>query len=311
MYSKVNCQNIQIGGAGSLRDKWFSEKEVPGKRFRKIKHSFFIKKLIYKGKTPFQKVLIFDNPVYGRVFCLDDIVQLSQSDEFIYHEMMTHPVLFSHPNPENILIIGGGDGGVLREILKHPVKKVGLAEIDKKIIEISKKYLKFVCQNSFSDKRVEILNLAGEKLIKTHKGAFDIILIDCTNPEPEGFSVPLYSATFYQNIFNALRRDGMVITLGASFLDFNFINTIYKRLGRFFPSVAIYRFCMPSYHCGEYSFIAASKKINLHKIDFRKIKERIRLGKYKFRHYSPEIHRSSTILPPVYQETLLQHGKRK
>ena len=117
--------------------KWFCEEVVPGKRLGKIKHCFSIDRLIFKGKSLHQEILVFDNAVYGRIFVLDGIVQLSEKDEYIYHEMLVHPILFSHPNPKRILIVGGGDGGALREVLKHRVKEVWLVDIDKKVIEIS------------------------------------------------------------------------------------------------------------------------------------------------------------------------------
>lgn len=283
---------------------WFCEKEVPGKRLGKIKHSFSIDKLIFEGKTSFQKVLIFDNKLYGRIFCLDNVIQFSQVDEFIYHEMISHPVLFSHPNPRKILIIGGGDGGVLREVLKHPVKKVDLVEMDEGIIKVSKKYLRFVCEDSFSDKRVKIHNLPGEAFVKEKKSFYDLIIIDCTNLESKGLSFPLYSVRFYKEAFSALKKDGIIIILGASFLDFeNIIKKILKKLKKVFLSVAIYKFSMPSYHCGEYSFIAGSKKINLKKVDFKKIKTRLNkiFKKHKFRYYSPEVHRASMVLPKIWQ----------
>lgn len=285
------------------KKKWFCEGGVPGKRFGKVNNCFFIDKLIFQGKTNFQKVLIFNNSIYGKIFCLDDIVELSEKDEFIYHEMISHPILFSHPNPKNILIIGGGDGGALREVLKHPVKKVDLVEIDKKIIDISKKYLRFVCHDSFSDKRVKIFNLPGEKFIGKYKNFYDIVIIDCTNFSQEGLSSPLYLVRFYKDVFTALKKDGIIITLGASFLDFeNFIKGISKKLKKVFSSVAIFRFCMPSYHCGEYSFIGASKKINLANVNFNKIEKRFKKlqKKHKLKYYSPEIHQASMILPEIW-----------
>ena len=284
--------------------KWFCEKTVPGKRSGRVKHSFLIDKLVFKGKTSFQEALVFDNSLYGRIFCLDGIVELSEKDEFIYHEMISHPVLFSHPNPENILIIGGGDGGTLREVLKHPVKKIDLVEMDERVIEISKKYLKFVCKDSFSDKRVKIHNAAGEEFIKDCKNSYDVIIVDCTNPEPEGFSFPLYSVEFYKQVSSALKKDGIMITLGASFLDFeNIVKKTFKEMEKVFPFVSIYKYCMPSYHCGEYSFIAGSKKIDLEKIDFGEIGIKFKKISKKgdFKYYSPKIHESSMILPGVWQ----------
>lgn len=283
--------------------KWFCEKLVPGKRADNIRHCFLIKKLIFQKKTKFQKVLIFENPIYGRVFCLDDIVQLTKKDEFIYSEMMAHPVLFSHKKPERILIIGGGDGGVLREVLKHPVKKVNLVEIDKEIIEISKKYLKFCSEKAFLDKRVKIYNLPGEEFVKnSSKDFYDVILVDCTNFSKE-ISFPLFGIKFYKDCFSILKSDGILITLGASFLDLKFIKEILRRIKRSFPFWTIYRFCMPSYHCGEYCFIGGSKKVNLKEIDYKKIEKRFKMlqKRHKFKYYSPKIHFTSQVLPKVWQ----------
>lgn len=286
----------------TFNQKWFCEDSVPGKRFNKVKHCFFIERLVFKGKTKFQKVLIFDHSVYGRVFCLDNIVQFSKSDEFVYHEMITHPVLFSHKKLENILIIGGGDGGALREALKHPIKKVDLVERDKEIIDIAKKYLKFICKNAFSDKRVNIYNLSGEKFIEYKKDIYDVVIVDSTNFFSEKNSLSfysLYSSSFYKKIYTLLGKDGILITLGASFLDKVFIKKILNNIKKTFKNTAIYRFSMPSYHCGEYCFLAGSKKINLNNPNFSKIKDKIQKleKKTKFKYYSLEIHRASLILP--------------
>ncbi len=285
--------------------KWFWEKEIPGKRTGNVKHGFLIKKLIFQGKTKFQKVLIFDNPLYGRVFCVDDIVQFSESDEFIYHEMISHPILFSHPQPENILIIGGGDGGALREVIKHPVKKIDLVEIDKEIIEISKKYLGFVSQGSFSDKRVKIHYLPGEEFVKKCKDFYDVVIVDCTNFSFEkNISSSLFSVRFYQNVKKILKKEGMIISLGASFLDFeNFIKKIFKRIKKVFPYVTLFKFCISSYHCGEYCFIAGSKKIDLRKVDFKKIEKRYEKikKKHKFQYYCPKIHFACQVLPKIWE----------
>lgn len=284
--------------------KWFCEKVALGKRAGKIKHCFLIDKLVFKGKTRFQEALIFDNSVYGRILCLDEIIQFSKSDEFIYHEMIVHPAMFSHPKPENILIIGGGDGGALREVLKHSVKKVGLVEMDKSIIEISKKYLKFICKNSFSDKRVKIHHTMGEKFIRDYIDHYDLVIIDCTNPALENISSLLYSTEFYNQVSRALKKHGIIIALGASFLDFkSFIKADFRKLKKVFPFASIYRFTMPSYHCGEYSFIAGSKTIDLEKIDFKKIEQRFKklTKKNKLKYYSPKMHKASMIIPKIWK----------
>ena len=284
------------------KDKWFCEISVPGKRAGAVKHCFLIENLVFKGRSPWQKFLIFDNPLYGRIFVLDEFVQLSEKDESIYHEMIVHPILFSHPNPQNVLVIGGGDGGVLKEVLKHPINKIDLVELDEKVIDISKKYLPFLgAKKSFSNEKVRIFIEKGEEFIKgCKKNLYDIIIIDCTNTSKDSFSNVLYSTGFYKKIFNLLTSEGIMITLGASFLDFQeIISSILKRILSVFPNVNLFKFTMPSYHCGEYCFFAASKRKNLAKIDFREIKARIKLGRYKFKYYSPEIHQASMILPEI------------
>ncbi len=288
--------------------KWFCEETVPGKRFGKIRHCFLIDKLIFKGKSRYQEILIFDNSIYGKVFVLDGIVQLSEKDEYIYHEMITHPILFSHQNPQRILIIGGGDGGVLRETLKHPVKEIYLVDIDKKVIEVSKKYLPFVSRGSFQDKRAKIFIGDGMDFVKkyplsTHsKDLFDIIIIDSN--DPMGPSLPLFSEKFYKDVFSALKKDGSMICQVGSFLDFNnLIKTIFKRIKKSFPHVQTYRLTMPSYHCGEYCFIGASKKKKLEKVDLKKIRKRFeKINKeHLFKYYSPETHQASMVLPEIWQ----------
>lgn len=287
------------------KKKWFYESRIPGKRFGKIKHCFLVDKLIFQGKSPYQDVLIFDNSIYGRILILDGIVQLSEKDECIYHEMMVHPVLFSHPKPENILIIGGGDGGVLREVLKHPIKKVDLIELDQEVIKFSQKYLPFMeAKKSFSNQKVKTYIEKGEDFIKKNKGSYDIVIVDCTNPSPGSFSEPLYSLEFYTRIFSLLTPQGIIMILGASFLDLEgMIKPIFKRILKVFPKAYLFRFTMPSYHCGEYCFIAASQGVDFKKVDFRKIEKRFKKLKknHKFKYYSPEVHRASMVLPKIWQ----------
>ena len=286
-------------------NKWFCETFVPGKREKgKVKHSFFIDKLVYRGRTPFQKVLIFDNPLYGRMLCLDGIVQFSQKDEFIYHETMVHSLLFSHPLPKDILIIGGGDGGCLREALRHPVRKIDLVDIDKKIISLAKKHLGFVCQDSFSDKRVNVYNQPGGRFIrKAENNSYDIVIVDSTNFSRGGTSSSLYSLNFYRKVFDILRKKGMIITLGASFLDFNIIKTIFRRLKGVFPYVSIVRFTMPSYNCGEYAFLSASKEIDPEEVKKKTLEMRFDKFKEKkaLRYWSPAIHKAGFVLPKIWK----------
>lgn len=281
------------------KDYWFTEKPLPGTKFDgyfKIK----VKKKIASFKTPFQRGEVLDTFGYGRVLVLDGIIQLSEKDEFIYHEMIAHLPLFYHSNPEKILIIGGGDGGVLKEVLKHPLKEAYLVEIDKKVIEISKKYLPFVSKKAFDDKRAKIFIEDGLKFVKKYKNFFDVIIVDCT--DPGGPSLSLFSRKFYQDIFSALKKNGIMITQSGTFYYQSFhIKKIFKTLKKIFPFVKIHRAAIPCFEEAEFSFILASKKINLNKRDFLKIKSRFKKIKLRTEYYSPEIHLASGILPKIYE----------
>lgn len=284
------------------KDYWFIEKSLPGVRLDS-RIDIKVKKRVAAFRTPFQKGEILDTPGYGRILVLDGIIQLAEKDEFIYHEMMAHLPLFFHPNPRKVLIIGGGDGGVLREVLKHPVKEVNLVEIDEKVIEISKKYLPFVSKGGFRDKRVKILIEDGVKFVKNHyPNFFDIAIIDST--DPDRFSLPLFSRKFYQNVFNLLTEQGIIITQSGTFWgQFFQVKRVFRNLKKVFPFVKVYRASIPAYQEVEYSFSLGSK-INLEKADFKRIKERYKnlaKGKNKTKYYSPEIHLASGILPKIYQ----------
>jgi spermidine synthase len=284
------------------KKRWFCEEAVPGKRFGKIKHCFSIDKLVFKGKTPHQRVFIFDNAIYGRIAVLDGIVQFSQKDEFIYHETIVHPILFSHPNPQKILIIGGGDGGVLREVVKHPVKEVYLVDIDKKAVEIFKKYTPFVARDAFGDPRLKMFFEDGRKFIKRFRNFFDVVIVDSN--DPVGSSLPLFSEGFYKDLARVLKRRGMMISLIGSFLDFEtLIKKTVKKIKHIFPKVQLYRMVVPSYHCGDFCFIGASKEKDLAKISLKNIKKRLRKVKKKnnFKYYSPKMHLVFMTFPEILE----------
>jgi len=253
-----------------------------------------LEKEIYSGKSKFQKINIFETEEFGRVLVLDGLVQLSTKHEFIYHEMLTHPALFYHPNPKKILIIGGGDGGVLREVVRHPVESIFLVEIDKKIVEVSKKYLPSLSNSSFRDKRLRIFIEDGLKFIKRYKNYFDVIIVDST--DPIGPSFPLFQTRFYRDIARALRGNGILAAQTAYFLE-RFAKKARKRIKKVFPYFKIHKAFVGCFPFDEHTFSFGSKTINFDKINFKKIKERYKKIKIKTKYYSPEIHLASAVFP--------------
>ncbi len=251
-------------------------------------------KEIYSGKSQFQKIEIFDTKEFGKILALDGLVQLSTKHEFIYHEMLTHPAFFYHPKPEKILIIGGGDGGVLREVVKHPVKEIFLVDIDKKVIEISKKYLPSLSNGAFNDRRLKIFNEDGVNFVKNYENYFDIIIDDLT--DPTGPSLALWQTRFYKDIFRALKGNGVAV-FQTAYLKEKFAKKARKKIKKVFPFFKIHKAHVGCFPFDEHTFSFGSKKINFNKASFKKIKEKFRKLNLKTKYYSPEIHFASTILP--------------
>jgi len=286
----------------SGRSRWFSEAAIPLRHPGTIQLSLLIERLVHRERSPYQDILIFDHAVFGRVLVLDGIVQLTQADEFIYHEMLVHPVFFSHPDPREILIIGSGDGGALREVLRHPVRLASLVDIDRRVIELSQEHLGFASAGAFRSRKAQVIIQDGREFIRNYTGRFDVVLVDST--DPVGASTPLYTEAFYRDVFRALKAEGMMVAQVGTFLDFtDLIRTTYRRLERLFPSVQTYRFSIPSYLCGDYCFIAASKARNLAAPDFKSIRRRFAVldRKRRFRYYSPDMHRAACTLPRVWR----------
>jgi len=284
------------------KSQWFFEEIVPG-ILDTLRPGIRIKKKVFSGKSSFQKLEVYDTFPFGRMLVLDGIIQLSKCDEFIYHEMLTHPAMFYHPNPKKILIIGGGDGGVLREVLRHPIEEVYLVDIDKKVLEISQKYLPFVSKGAFRDKRAKIFVEDGIKFVKNYKNFFDVVIIDST--DPLGPSLGLFSKNFYQNVFKALTKNGVLsIQSGCLFEQFFHLKKILKKIKEIFPFVKIHKACVPCFQCStEYSFTIAGK-FNLARVTFEDIEKRFKKLKLNLKYYNPEIHFSSTILPKYLKEKL-------
>ena len=286
------------------KNQWFFERTVSG-ILDAIKPGIKIKKKFFSGKSSYQKIEVIDTFAFGRILVLDGIIQLSRIDEFIYHEMLTHPAMFYHPKPKKILIIGGGDGGALREVLRHPAKEVYLVDIDKKIIEISEKYLPFVSKGAFKDKRAKILIEDGIKFVKKYKDFFDVIIIDST--DPIGPSLGLFSEKFYQDIFKALSKNGILsVQSGCFFEQFSYLRNIYKKLKKIFPSVKIHKACVPCVQCSnEYSFTVASK-FNFKKTTLKNIEKKYKKLNLDLKYYNPKIHFASAVLPQYLKTEINQ-----
>ncbi|MFH1459717.1 MAG: polyamine aminopropyltransferase [Candidatus Omnitrophota bacterium] len=278
---------------------WFQEELYSDLKVR------FKGDLMYKDKSPFQDLRIYETKRYGRMLLLDGIVQTTQKDEFIYHEMLTHPFALSHPNPKKALVIGAGDGGVLRELLKHKeIKKITLVEIDKAVIDFSKKYFYSICRKSFQDKRVEIIIDDGAKHVAQTNEKYDIVIVDST--DPMGVAKVLFSPQFYRNIFNVLNKDGVLVRqTGSSFLQPHEIRDNYKILKKIFPEVLPMLAAIPTYVGGFFTFLVALKGKSPLDISYKKLNSEYKKLKLKIKYYNPEIHFAAFAVPNYIQEKLV------
>jgi spermidine synthase len=256
-----------------------------------------VAKTLHYEETPYQKLAVVDTHQFGRMLLLDSVIQTTIADEFIYHELITHVGLNTLPNPRRVLVIGGGDGGSIREIIKHKsVEKATLVEIDGKVIEAAKKYLPEI-SCALDDPRVEVLVADGIKHVKEHKNTYDMIVVDST--DPIGPAEGLFGAAFYNDVHDALTEEGIFVAQTESpFFNRDIIPRIFKDVSGIFPLARLFLGNVPTYPGGLWSFTMGSKKHDPLKVDTGKLPD------LNTRYYSPEMHRACLTLPPFVQELL-------
>lgn len=278
-------------------NSWFTEMQTPD-----LALSCRTKQLLHYEKTPFQELAVYDTVQFGRMLVLDDVIQTTVADEFVYHEMITHIGLNTHPRPRRVLVIGGGDGGSVREILKHrSVEKVTLVEIDGRVIEAARRFLpETSC--GFADPRVEIVVDDGIKHVREHQATYEVIVIDA--PDPVGPAVGLFSSSFYRDVFGALTEDGLCLAQTESpFFNRELIARVFRDVAGIFPVTRLYLACVPTYPGGLWSFTIGSKEYDPIRVDVEKLPD---LGT---RYYSPAVHKSAFVLPPFVAELI--KGERR
>jgi spermidine synthase len=262
-----------------------------------VEYCYDVEEILYKGKSKFQEIKVIRNPYYGKMLILDDVVQITERDEFFYHEMLTHVVMHANPHPKKIIVIGGGDGGVVREVLKHKtVEKVYFVEIDEEVINVSKRFFPNV-SSGIDDPRVEIKIMDGAEFITKRKNSdIDAVIIDST--DIIGFARSLFTTDFFTSVKNCLTNEGMFVTHTES-LHFHkdMVIEIQEVLKRVFPVVDLYTAPIATYPGNWWAFAVASKGLSP--------RERRCNPKIKTKYYSDEIHKQS-FMPKGMYEKLMQ-----
>ena len=275
-------------------------------------HLFQVRKIITSQKTKFQRVDIVDLFKYGRTLFLDEKLQVSEKDEFLYHEAISHPALTTHVNPQQVLIIGGADGGTAHQVLKHKsIKELFLVDIDGQLIKICQKFLPEIHRNIFKNKKLRVFASDGRKFLSETKEKFDVIISDLPAPLVKPPSYLLFTKQFYKIVCDKLAKDGLFSLQADNFnhLDNETFTAIHKTLREIFPIVKAARIFIPSYD-DTWGFIIASKKYDPQKILPSEIAKRMKNRKVNgLKFYDSEIHRSLFVLPKDLQR-LIQQQKR-
>ncbi|MGE5422974.1 MAG: polyamine aminopropyltransferase, partial [Ignavibacteriales bacterium] len=205
--------------------------------------------VLLEEKTPYQKISVVDTVDFGRALVLDGMVQTTDRDEFIYHEMIAHVPMMAHPDPHKVLVIGGGDGGVVREVLKHStVRHIDLVEIDQRVVEVSRQYFPAIALG-LDDPRSHLHFTDGVQFVKDAASDYDVVIVDSS--DPIGPAVQLFNEDFYKNVYKILREDGIMTAQAESptFFQASF-QAVNRNMRRVFPISGVYLACVPTYVSG-------------------------------------------------------------
>ncbi|CAG4966856.1 unnamed protein product [Colias eurytheme] len=284
----------------TLKKNWFTEvcEMWPGGTF-----SFEVKEVLHKEKSKYQDILVLDTTSFGKVLVLDGIIQCTQKDEFSYQEMISFLPLCCHKNPEKVLIVGGGDGGVARDVAKHPkVKEIVQVEIDEKVIEVSKKYLPFMAVG-FESEKLKLHVGDGFEFMKNHSQEFDVIITDSS--DPVGPAVSLFQENYFALMKSALKPNGIVCSQAGTFwYSMDLVSSTLNICKNQFPKSAYAWTSVPTYPSGQIGFVIGSLdpdvQFDTPAITFSRQEEL----SMNLRYYNSDIHKAAFVLPTFVKNQL-------
>lgn len=277
---------------------WYTEEWTENVRF-----SIKVNKHLFEGKSQFQRIDVFESDEFGKFLTIDGLMMVTDKDEFIYHEMITHVPMSTNLNIKKVLVIGGGDGGTVRELSRYPqIEKIDMVEIDKMVVDVSKEYMD-ICSCKLDDERVNLYFEDGVNFVKCASDkSYDLIIVDSTDPIGPGEG--LFSTDFYRDCHRILSDDGILVNQSESpYFDFNAreMKRANKKLKEIFPISEVYQAHIPTYPSGHWLFGFASKKFSPIKNQDRDGWEKLNL---KTKYYNSNIHLGSFMLPQYVKEML-------
>ena len=282
-----------------MSKRWIDETLYPhwGQRLR-------VDKILFEDKTEHQHLVIFENASHGRVMVLDGAVQVTLADEWVYHEMMAHVPLFALNAPKRVLVIGGGDGGILREVLKHPsIEQAVLCEIDRTVVDMSLKYFPEVSSGAFDDPRTEVVIADGVKLVGETDRRFDAILVDSTDPVGPG--AVLFTKSFYAACRRCLKKGGVLVTQnGVPFMQPAELQSSIAHFRALFKDGRAYLATIPTYVGGQMAFGWASDDVKLRAVKLADLRERFGVAGFATKYYTPAVHKAAFALPAFIERII-------
>jgi spermidine synthase len=280
-----------------VTEEWFAETLFPD-----FEQRLRVARVVHREKTAFQELSILETPRFGRVLTLDGVVQTTEKDEFCYHEMLVHVPIVAHGSARRVAIVGGGDGGILREVLRHKIDKAVMVEIDGAVVEACRRHMPALGAGAFDDPRAEVLIEDGMAFMRDSKDRFDVVIVDST--DPMGPSVPLFGDGFYSDVRRRLTERGIVVCQsGVGFMQPDEATSTYARLRRLFADATLYMTQVPTYAAGLMLLGWGSNSGEPRATPLATLERRWREAGLATRYYSPAIHAAAFALPP-YLEAL-------
>ena len=266
-----------------------------------------IDKMYFESKTAHQHLMIFHNAQLGRVMTLDGIVQTTEADEFIYHEMLAHVPLLAHGNAKRVLIIGGGDGGMLREVIKHPIEHVTQVEIDQSVVDMAIEFLPKHSNGAYNDERLNLVIADGFDFVKqlsdSDQPKFDVIISDSTDPIGPG--EVLFTNDFYRFAKDCLNPNGIMVTQnGVPFFQADEVQNTHQRMGMLYQDMRFYCAPIPTYYGGFMTFAWGTDNPDASTPSTATLQQRFDALEIKTRYYNPAIHSASFALPQYIIDAL-------
>ncbi len=269
--------------------------------------AFEAEEVLYEGRSGEQDLCLIRNRIFGRMLFLDEVTQVAEADEFIYHEMLAHLPILAHGAAHRVLIIGGGDGGMAEEVLKHrSVEGVTMVEIDPSVVEFSRQHLASISKGAFDDPRLELVFADGARFAAESEARFDVAIIDSTDPIGPGEA--LFTEAFYRDCRRLLAPGGILVTQnGVPFLQADELRQTMAIFRRIFAAPACYRAAVPSYVGGDMAFGWGSDEQEPLEVPVETLKARYAEAGLETRYYTPEVHKAAFVLP-AFMRDLVEAG---